>query len=459
MEFPAKSFLSSNLGWGSLGPMKKKAFFWFRRDLRLEDNHGLYQALTSGFSIIPIFIFDKKILSKLPDSNDRRVQFIHSTLLDLQNHLRQMGSELIVRFGDPREVFEQLIGEHAVDGIFLNRDHDPYPLQRDREIHQLFVEKRGLFFKDFQDHFIFERNQVLKDNGTPYTVFTPYSKKWLASLQQSPEASKHWKSESEGASFCKDLQKREILSLKDLGFQGTTWTAPRPLLSKNMLARYEVHRSDIFDDESTSHLGIHLRFGTISPREALRQAQGISAVFVSELAWRDFFSQILFHFPRVVKESFRPEFDRISWSENEEHFERWKNGMTGFPLIDAGMRQLRATGDMPNRVRMNVASFLCKDLLIHWRKGERYFAGILLDYDLSANNGNWQWAAGTGCDAAPYFRVFNPEIQRVKFDPKEEYIARWIPEWKSSRYPLPMVDHAQASRAAIAAYSQVKQKI
>lgn len=433
----------------------KKVIFWFRRDLRLIDNHGLFQALKSGHPVVPIFIFDPDILERLPDRSDRRVQFIHSRLLGLQKELRALGSELVVRSGKPLEVFKELIQEFQPGGVFLNRDHDPYPKRRDHEVQQLF-QSNGLTYQEYQDHFVFERNQILTDKGTPYTVFTPYSKKWMARIESDPNSLVHFPSEKHVGAFAKGLPIKSAPSMAELGFQETSIEAATPVLDLKIVEAYEQRRNDVFDERSTSGMGIHLRFGTVSVRELVRLARPLSKTWLSEIAWRDFFSQVLYHFPQVVKHSFRPEFDNVAWSQNQEHFERWKEGMTGFPLVDAGMRQLNTTGNMANRVRMNVASFLCKDLLIHWSWGERYFAGILLDYDLSSNNGNWQWAAGTGCDAAPYFRVFNPEVQRLKFDPNEEYVRRWIPEWKTAKYPKPMVDHAVAARTAIAEYAKAK---
>jgi deoxyribodipyrimidine photo-lyase len=435
-----------------------KIVFWFRRDLRLEDNRGFYEALTSGHQVLPLFIFDQEILGRLPDRNDRRVQFIHHRLQELQQQLRAQGSELLVRNGKPLEVFEQLLGEFAIEGVFLNRDHDPYPKRRDDEVKK-FMADRGLLFREFQDHFVFEREQILTDKGTPYTVYTPYSKKWLARLEADDSFIHHFPSEKKQTALAKGLPRQNIPSLASLGFDATSMKAPPgvvPLIDERILKGYEAHRNDVFNPHATTQLGIHLRFGTLSVRELVRRALPLSQTYVKEIAWRDFFSQVLYHYPHVVRQSFRAEFDKVAWSQSQEDFQRWQDGMTGFPLVDAGMRELRATGTMPNRVRMNVASFLCKDLLIHWSWGERYFAGVLLDYDLSSNNGNWQWAAGTGCDAAPYFRVFNPELQRQKFDPKGEYVRRWVPEWNTPSYPAPMVDHAQAARRAIFEYGKVK---
>jgi deoxyribodipyrimidine photo-lyase len=402
-----------------------------------------------------VFIFDEEILTRLPDRFDRRVQYFHNTVTKLQNELKALGSDLVVRFGKPQQVFKGLLEEFGCEGVYLNRDHDPYPIRRDREVKALMA-AQSCFFQEYQDHFVFERDQLMTDKGTPYTVFTPYSKKWLAQLAGDPSALQSYPSEAHGVNFNKQIPHCSVPTLEELGFKKTDLEIPPPQVEVDIIRRYELHRNDVFDANSTSQLGIHLRFGILSVRQLVRQALPLSKAFILELAWRDFFSQVLFHFPQVVKHSFRPEFDRVHWSQDQESFQRWKDGMTGFPLVDAGMRQLKATGQMPNRVRMNVASFLCKDLLIHWSWGERYFAGLLLDYDLSANNGNWQWAAGTGCDAAPYFRVFNPEIQRTKFDPKGEYVDRWVPEWKTSNYPKPMVNHAEASRNAIAEYAKVK---
>lgn len=433
----------------------KYTLFWFRRDLRLEDNRGLFHALTHHENVVPIFIFDSQILKNLKDKQDLRVQFIHQTLLHLKQHLNRSGTDLWVFHGKPLEVFQKLYEKNPFIKIYTNHDYEPYARQRDEEVRS-WVLSKGLEFQSFKDQVIFEKSDILTDSKKPYTVYTPYKRKWLATLTNQDLQSyqleplfKNW------ANF-KTPQK--LMSLQDIGFEPKAFQYPKANVSSETLRLYEKQR-DFPYHSGTSHLGLHFRFGTVSIREMARKAKKEKFdVWLSELIWREFFMQILWHYPHVATESFRPEYEKVAWRESQLEFERWCRGQTGFPLVDAGMRELNQTGYMHNRVRMVVASFLSKHLLMHWLKGERYFAEKLLDFDLSANNGNWQWAAGTGCDAAPYFRVFNPEAQMKKFDPKGLYVKKWIPEWGTSKYPVPMVDHKEARERCLAAFQKALKK-
>lgn len=415
--------------------------FWFRRDLRLEDNTGLKHALESGKPVLPVFIFDTHILDELP-RNDARVSFIYEQLLTMHHQLRSYGSSLCVRTGDPIEVWSTLKNEFNISAIYTNEDYEPYARDRDKAIGEL-MESSGLSWKTFKDQVIFKPQEVLKpDSDQPYTIYTPYKNRWLErfrsiKLNDSIEAN--------NLGFFKFTE--EIPSLEAVGFRKSQQKV-RPF-DLSRLNDYQKYR-DFPGLDYTSHLSVHLRFGTISIRQIVRQLKPNHEPFLRELIWREFFMQILFHFPHVVKQSFRPKYDNMIWRNDNAEFEKWKSGETGYPLVDAGMRELNETGYMHNRVRMVVASFLCKHLLIDWRWGEAYFAEKLLDYELSSNNGNWQWAAGTGCDAAPYFRVFNPETQQKKFDPNGEYVSKWV----SQSIP-PMVDHKKARERAIFTYKQV----
>ena len=426
------------------------SIFWFRRDLRLEDNAGLYHALKGGTPVLPLFIFDTNILDLLDNKKDRRVEFIYNTLIEIQEQLSQFHSTLIVRHGRPPEVFRQLLDEYEVKAVYANTDYEPYATERDAEIDRL-LNSRHLPFRRYKDQVVFEKNEVVKEDGTPYTIFTPYSRKWKSLLNtfflSSYPAKKY---------FSHFLSHKPIAipPLRSIGFEATGEPFPAKRIGSHLLAGYERQR-DFPGVHGTTHLGMHLRFGTISIRKLARKASELSDTFLNELIWREFYQTILWHFPEVGKgKAFRPAFDHIQWRNDEKEFEKWCNGETGYPLVDAGMRELNSTGFMHNRVRMVVASFLAKHLLIDWRWGEAYFAERLLDFDLAANNGNWQWAAGCGCDAAPYFRVFNPTLQAKKFDPDLRYIRRWVPEWEELSYPPPMVDHEMARERAIKAYNK-----
>ncbi len=423
--------------------------FWFRRDLRLNDNAGLYHALREGNPVIPLFIFDSNILDDLEDRNDRRVDFIHRYLEKLNNELIEVGSSLLVKHGKPSEVFEKLVKEYTIEKVFTNHDYEPYAIKRDEEIAS-FLKSKNISFHHFKDHVIFEHNEVLKDDGTPYTVFTPYSNRWKANLNefylQSYPTKKYFSNFYKSKSF-------PFPSFRQIGFEKTDLKIPEENVSSDLIRNYPKTR-DFPAIQGTSHISVHLRFGTISIRKLIRKAKKYGEKFFNELIWREFYSSILQHFPQIVTESFKPEYDHIQWRNNEKEFEAWCEGKTGFPIVDAGMRELNATGYMQNRVRMITASFLTKDLLIDWRWGEAYFAKKLLDYEMASNIGGWQWAASSGVDAAPYFRIFNPTEQTKKFDPELKYIRKWIPELDSFHYPPPIVDHAEARERTLRVYKE-----
>ncbi|MDG0816359.1 cryptochrome/photolyase family protein [Bdellovibrio svalbardensis] len=435
--------------------MTKLTLFWFRRDLRLEDNAGLFHALKENSNVLPLFIFDTDILNKLEDRSDARVTFIYETVSDLKNQLQKRKSDLLVRHGQPLEIFKDLFQKFDIDAIYTNHDYEPSARSRDEKIAK-FAKTQGAQFKSFKDQTLFEKEEILTGMRKPYTVYTPYKNKVLENL--SPFYLKSYPNDLYEGSYAKVAKPEKMISLKELGFEKSVLEFPSLNLSTKMLKSYEETRNFPALEGGTSHLGLHLRFGTVSVRELAREGQKYSDVWLSELIWRDFFMQILWHFPQVENTSFRPEYDKIAWRNSTKDFERWANGMTGYPIVDAGMRELNATGYMHNRVRMVVASFLCKHLLIHWYEGERYFAKKLLDFDLSANNGNWQWAAGSGCDAAPYFRIFNPTTQAEKFDPENKYIDKWVPELHTSKYPQPMIDHAEARGRCLQAFTKVLKK-
>ncbi len=425
------------------------AIMWFRRDLRLSDNAALYHALKSGLPVLPIFIFDRNILDDLEEKADARVSFIHRALSNMQEQLLAMDSTMDVRYGTPTQVFKDLLKQYSIQSVFTNHDYEQYALDRDAEIEALLKEA-GASFHHYKDQVIFEKNEVIKDDGRPYTVFTPYSKRWKATLKEFYLRS-YPTHEYEDA-FYKQKQ-IPLPTLESMGFQPVNIDFPPTEVNETLVRKYTEQRN-FPGIRSTSRLGVHLRFGTISIRELARKVQPLNETFFNELIWRDFYHMILHHFPHVSRgRAFRAEYDLIHWRNNEKEFAHWCNGTTGYPIVDAGMRELNATGFMHNRVRMIVASFLTKHLLIDWRWGEAYFAKKLLDYDFAANNGGWQWAAGSGCDAAPYFRIFNPYLQTEKFDPKGVYIRNWIPEFDSLEYPSPIVDHDVARKRCLQVYS------
>ncbi|RIV22677.1 deoxyribodipyrimidine photo-lyase [Fibrisoma montanum] len=427
---------------------------WLRRDLRLHDNAALYYALKSGRPVLPVFVYDRLILDQLEDRDDRRVEFIHREIQTLQDQLSEMGSTIIARYGRPIDVLKQIVEELTVADVYTNYDYEVYAKERDAVVKAMLAEQ-GIGFHTFKDQVIFDRDEVLTGGGKPYTVFTPYSRNWIGKLNDFYV--KSYPTETYFANFAKtaDLGDHDytIPTLADMNFRPKGESYPVPTVNDDLLRTYEETRN-YPAQAGTSELGIHLRFGTISIRDLVRQAQATSERFLTELAWRDFYFQILDHFPHVEKHAFRREYEDIPFLNRPDDIERWQNGETGYPIVDAGMRQLNETGWMHNRVRLVVASFCVKHLLIDWRIGEAYFARKLRDYDLAANNGNWQWIAGTGNDAAPYFRVFNPAEQARKFDPKGEYIRRWVPEFDSLRYSQPIVDHPMARQRAIDTYKK-----
>jgi deoxyribodipyrimidine photo-lyase len=424
--------------------------FWHRRDLRLHDNAGLFYSLKEQGHVQPIFIFDTEILELLSDPQDARVTFLHEELQKLKELYRSKGSDLWVLHGKPLDVIRKLAAEHKIQAIYINHDYEPSAIRRDAKVEE-FCKKQELEFRSFKDQVIFEKDEVLTDAGKPYTVYTPYKNKWLKSL--SPFYLKPYPAEDYLEGLHQTKSASLVPTLQDLGFEKNPQVRfPNPNITPRLLRQYKDHR-DFPAQDATSHSGLALRFGTVSVRHWANRARQFSAVWLSELIWREFFMQILFHFPQVEKNSFRPEYEKVEWRKSKSDFEKWSRGETGFPIVDAGMRELNQTGYMHNRVRMITASFLTKQLLIHWRQGEKYFAEKLLDYDLASNNGNWQWVAGTGCDAAPYFRIFNPQAQTERFDPNFDYIRKWVPEFETDRYIKPMVDHPAARDRALRAFA------
>ncbi len=419
--------------------------FWFRRDLRLQDNAGLYHTLKENENVIPIFIFDTNILDKIEDKADRRVAFIHHSLTLIQHQLQELGSSILVFHGDPIAIFKSL----KPKAVYTNHDYEPYARQRDEDVRNI-LSLHGIDFKTFKDQVIFEKDEVVKEDRKPYTVFTPYSRKWKTLLTSFDL--KSFPTEKHFDSF-KKIKEIPIPSLEDIGFEETGGAYPERIIKQSIVEKYDQQRNFPAID-GTTKLSVHLRFGTVSIRKLAQLAQKKNEVWLNELIWRDFYHAILWHFPQVENQAFKPAYDRIQWRNNEKEFSACCEGKTGYPIVDAGMRELNTTGFMHNRVRMIVASFLTKHLLIDWRWGEAYFAKKLLDFDLAANNGGWQWAAGSGCDAAPYFRVFNPELQTERFDPELKYIKKWVPEFGTKDYPKPIVDHKFARERVLKVYKE-----
>lgn len=428
--------------------MQKITIFWFRRDLRLEDNTGLYYALQQEENVLPLFIFDSNILDKLEDKQDARVQFIHEQITSIHDELKDKGSSILVKHGKPLEVYQELCKEYSISSVYTNRDYEPYAKERDQEVEK-FLKEKDIEFYTFKDQMIFEPGEVLNGSGEFYKVFTPYSKVWLEEFKKQkiePLSYFHWKNLYETKPF-------SLPSLEDIGFEKTDIPIPSNTVDKDLISEYDKTRNYPAKD-GTSRLGIHLRFGTISIRKLALDAAKLNDTYLNELIWREFYMTILAYNPQVVDKAFKPAYDQIPWRNNEEEFKAWCEGKTGYPIVDAGMRELNQTGYMHNRVRMIVASFLTKHLLIDWRWGEAYFAAKLLDYELASNNGGWQWAAGTGTDAQPYFRVFNPESQTEKFDKDLKYIKEWVPEFGTDKYPKPIVDHKFARQRALDTYKK-----
>ncbi|WP_405202451.1 cryptochrome/photolyase family protein [Dokdonia sp. LLG6352-1] len=430
---------------------KKVTIFWFRRDLRLDDNVGFLEALKGDYPVLPIFIFDKEILDKLPE-DDARVTFIYNELQKMRDTLQaEHDSSLAMFYSTPEQVFKELIADYDVQAVITNRDYEPYALERDKKIASL-LEENDISFTTFKDQVIFEKDEIVKGDGDPYVVYTPFKNKWKATFDEDKDLIIHYTSQYLDNLI--DHSRLPNVTLADMGFKKSSIEVPDYDVTPTLIENYEDTRNFPAQD-GTSRLGPHLRFGTVSVRKMVKKAIAqTNEVFWSELIWREFFMQILYHFPHTKDKAFRSKYDRIDWRNNEEEFEKWKNGQTGYALVDAGMRELNATGYMHNRVRMLTASFLCKHLLIDWRWGETYFAEKLLDYDMSSNVGNWQWAAGSGVDAAPYFRIFNPMTQVDKFDKQKEYINKWVPELQELSYPDKMVDHKEARERCLKTYKE-----
>lgn len=425
-------------------------FFWHRRDLRTTDNTGLYYALKTSTDIQPVFIFDSNILEKLEDVNDKRVDFIHRQLRQLKDIYAKAGADLWVFSGNPVDMWKQLVEKYKPDFVFANRDYEPYAHNRDNQISELLNEK-GCSMRLFKDHVLLEPHEIQKHNGQPYLVFTPYGLRWKDGLNNNQLL--HYPAENHFSSLHKPIVKQPLIQLNELGFNGTDISDVVPDLPEaSLLLNYQQHRN-FPAIKGTTGMSIHLRFGTLSIRQVAKLALQNSPALLNELAWRDFYHSIIWHFPHPEK-AFKPAYDRIVWRNDHADFEKWCAGKTGYPMVDAGMRELNKSGFMHNRLRMITASFLTKHLLIDWRWGETYFAQKLNDFDLAANNGGWQWAAGCGCDAAPYFRIFNPSEQIKKYDPQNIYVRRWIPELNTTDYPLPMVEHRYARERALRTYKE-----
>ncbi len=425
------------------------AIFWFRRDLRFEDNCGLSHALKGDLPVLPLFIFDTNILDDLEEKKDARVMFLHDTLRAMRDQLKEQGSSLLVKHGNPQEVWKEILKAYEVRAVYTNHDYEPYARERDHAIEKLLTQSQ-IPFHTYKDQVIFEKEEILTKSGGPYKVFTPYKRAWLRQLEDAM-----LDAYASGLSSGRWYQTKSLPlpSLKDLGFERADIEIPPNRIDEEVIRHYQKKR-DYPAQDGTTRLGVHLRHGTLSIRRLAQKAKEINATYLNELIWREFYMQVLYHHPQVVDTAFKPNYDRIPWRNNEDEFQRWCEGKTGFPIVDAGMRELNQNGYMHNRVRMITASFLTKNLLIDWRWGEAYFGSKLLDYELANNNGGWQWAAGSGVDAQPYFRIFNPNAQRKKFDGGEEYIKKWIPEYGTDQYPKPMVVHQEARDRAISVYKK-----
>lgn len=421
------------------------AIFWHRRDLRLEDNAGLYHALKSGLAVLPLFIFDKNILDKLEDKNDRRVVFIHQQIRRLSEELK---GSFLVKYGKPEEVWKEILQEYNVKAVYTNHDYEPYAQERDAKIKKMLGDK--IAFHTYKDQVILEKDEVTKDDGKPYTIYTPYSRKWQKTLTDFHL--KPYPTEKYFHNFLKTTI-LPIPSLAEMGFQNESYLFSGTDIKDAVLKNYGESR-DFPAIAGTSRISVHLRFGTVSIRALAKKGQALSDKWLNELVWRDFYMMILWHFPHVAQSAFQPAYNRIPWRNNEKEFEQWCKGETGYPIVNAGMRELNSTGFMHNRVRMITASFLTKHLLIDWRWGEAYFAQKLIDFELSSNNGGWQWASSSGCDAAPYFRIFNPTLQAQKFDKDFNYIRKWVPEFSTLNYPKPIVVHEFARDRALETYKK-----
>ncbi len=436
--------------------MQTISIFWFRRDLRLHDNAGLYHALKGKYPVLPLFIFDTEILEEL-EPTDARVEFIHQSISQIKKELEKLGSSLIIKYGKPLDIWQKLSQEYDIKAVYTNHDYEPYALQRDEAVKTILQQKETPLHT-YKDQVIFEKSEVTKDDGLPYTVFTPYSKKWRKKLatRMSDDGLSYYFKPYPNEKYFSNFQSTTPLpdlSLAEMGFSKSELKFPPTEVSQGLIKKYGETRN-FPAINGTSRLGIHFRFGTISIREKARKSENLSETYLNELIWRDFYAMILSHFPHVVTSPFRAKYDAVQWRNNEADFEKWCAGKTGYPIVDAGMRELNETGFMHNRVRMVTASFLTKHLLLDWRRGEAYFAKKLLDFDLASNNGGWQWAAGCGTDAAPYFRIFNPTSQQQKFDKEFKYIKKWVPEFGTANYPAPMVEHKFARARCLATYKE-----
>ncbi len=438
--------------------------------MRLHDNAGLYHALKGKYPVLPIFIFDTEILNDLEDRKDARVTFIHESVSTLKDELEAMGSSLIIKHGNPINIWQEITAEYDVKAVYTNHDYEPYAQERDEAV-RVLLSQRNIELHTYKDHVIFEKSEVTKDDGLPYTVFTPYSKKWRKKMASRMSTFINENGKEEAISYYLKSYPNEKyfhnfhqtsplphLELSDINFEKSDINFPKKEVTQGLIKKYSETRN-FPAINGTSKLGIHFRFGTISIREKARKALMLNDTYLNELIWRDFYAQILSHFPHVVSNAFRAKYEAVEWRNDEADFEKWCAGKTGYPIVDAGMRELNTTGYMHNRVRMIVASFLTKHLLIDWRWGEAYFAKKLLDFDLASNSGGWQWAAGCGTDAAPYFRVFNPTSQQQKFDKEFKYIKKWVPEFGTPNYPSPMVDHKFARERCLQTYKEALSKV
>ena len=423
--------------------------FWMRRDLRLDDNTALFHALKTRENVLPVYIGNPDILARKNAGFDYRINFVYDTLRQIKTELEKFGSSLYVAHGRPIDIFKGLVEKYHICSVYCNRDYEPYTIRRDADIER-FLKTWHIEFLTYKDHVLFEKEELVKNDGKPYTVFTPYKNRFLDKLNN--DVVRPFKTSLYFHNFIR-IKPFEMPSIEALGFTRVQIDFPPKSLPKSLLENYEKNR-DFPAIDGTSKLSLHLRFGTVSIRKITALAMLHSLTFLSELIWRNFYSQILWFYPHVTTKAFKPAYDNIRWENDEEQFQAWCDGLTGYPLVDAGMRELNQTGFMHNRVRMVTASFLCKHLLIDWRWGETYFANKLNDYDLASNNGGWQWAAGSGCDAVPYFRIFNPELQAQRFDQDFAYIKKWVPEFGTDRYPGRIIDHAFARDRAIVRYKE-----
>nr|WP_298994147.1 deoxyribodipyrimidine photo-lyase [uncultured Polaribacter sp.] len=429
---------------------KKVNIFWFRRDLRLDDNVGFYNALQAKNPVLPIFIFDSEILKKLP-KDDARVSFIFETLQKMRSELQDnFESSIAIYHGKPKTIFEEILNDFEVEEVYTNHDYEPYARERDEEIKE-FLSDKSVAFKTFKDQVIFEKNEVVKKDGDPYVVYTPYMRTWKEKFKE------HNLTIYYTNSYLSNLiehTRLPNLTLSDIGFKKSTQEITPYTVTPTLIQEYEETRNFPAKD-ATSRLGPHLRFGTVSVRKMIKKAIAEkNEIFWQELIWREFFMQILWHFPETKDKAFKSKYDKIEWRNNKKEFDAWCKGETGYPLVDAGMRQLNETGFMHNRIRMLVGSFLCKHLLIDWRWGEAYFAEKLHDYEMASNVGNWQWVAGSGVDASPYFRIFNPTTQIKKFDKDLKYIKKWVPNYQELTYPKEIVDHKEARERCLKVYKE-----